>query len=46
MRIAITIKNDFIAKNSFTVEVTFKNRSKVKSKTKQKQKQAKNNPKG
>ena len=30
MRRAITIKGHFIAKNSFTGEVTFKNRSKVK----------------
>ena len=30
MRSAITIKGRFIAKKSFTVEVTFKNRCKVK----------------
>ena len=44
MRIAVTIKDHFIAKNSFTADVAFKNRSKVKNKTKQKE--AKNNLKG
>ena len=41
MRIAIIIQDHFIAKNSFTTEVTFKNRSKVKKKKKQKSKKEK-----
>ena len=51
MRITIIIKCQFIAKNRFRAEVTFKNRSKVKKKksknkkTKTKQK-GKNKPKG
>ena len=39
MRIAIIIQDHFIAKNSFTTEVTFKNSSKVKKKKKKKKKQ-------
>ena len=42
MTIALIIKGHFIAKNSFTVEVIFKNRSRVKKKKKKKEK-AKNN---
>ena len=40
MTIALIIKGHFIAKNSFTVEVIFKNRSRIKKKKKEK---AKNN---
>ena len=45
MTIALIIKGHFIAKNSFTVEVIFKNRSRVKKKKKKKKKKekAKNN---
>ena len=48
MRIAIIIQDHFIAKNSFTTEVTFKNSSKVnkkKKKKKAKKEKGKNNPK-
>ena len=48
MRIAIIIQDHFIAKNSFTTEVTFKNSSKVKKKKKKKKakkEKGKNNPK-
>ena len=50
MRITIIIKCQFIAKNRFTAEVTFKNRSKVKKKKKKeaktkKQKKGKSKPK-
>ena len=43
MTIALIIKGHFIAKNSFTVEVIFKNRSRVKKKKKKKKEKAKNN---
>ena len=39
MTIALIIKGNFIAKNSFTVKVIFKNRSRVKKKKKKKKKQ-------
>ena len=45
MRITIIIKCQFIAKNRFTAEVTFKNRSKVKKKKKKKKKQKQKNKK-
>ena len=41
MRITIIIKCQFIAKNRFTAEVTFKNRSKVKKKKKKRSKNKK-----
>ena len=41
MRIAIIIQDHFIAKNSFTTEVTFKNSSKLKKKKKKKSKKGK-----
>ena len=45
MRITIIIKCQFIAKNRFTAEVTFKNRSKVKKKEKKKKQKQKNKKK-
>ena len=45
MRITIIIKCQFIAKNRFTAEVTFKNRSKVKKKEKKKRQKQKNKKK-
>ena len=45
MRITIIIKCQFIAKNRFTAEVTFKNRSKVKKKKKKKKQKQKNKKK-
>ena len=41
MTIALIIKGHFIAKNSFTVEVIFKNRSRVKKKKKKRKKKQK-----
>ena len=46
MRITIIIKCQFIAKNRFTAEVTFKNRSKVKKKKKKKEAKTKKQKKG
>ena len=45
MRITIIIKCQFIAKNRFKAELTFKNRSKVKKKKKKKTQKQKNKKK-